>query len=132
MITIGTGSFISLNIGNKPLSSNFDFYSIAAYKCLDEKIFILHSGISSAGIAIDWAKSIGKPFTWQILIFKNFLIEPKQCVGLFNEYSEISDLLNSTENSGGVYFISAFGYLELYGFDKVCKIERTLPQWLRR
>jgi hypothetical protein len=43
--------------------------------------------------------------------------------GLFNDYNEISDLLNSTENSGGVYFISAFGFLDLYGVDKVLIIK---------
>lgn len=96
VITIGTGSFISVNVGNKPLSSNNGAFPLANFKHNDKEIFILHSPVSSSGIAIDWAKSIG----------------------LFNEYSEIEGLLNSTENSGGVYFIAAFGFLNLPSVEK--------------
>ena len=59
-------------------------------------MYTLHGGITSAGVAIEWAKSIG----------------------LFNEYKELDDILRSTENSGGVRFIAAFGYLERDGVDK--------------
>lgn len=97
VITMGTGSFISVNIGGKPLSSDHGFQSVFGYKHLDEHNFIMHGGISSAGVAIEWAKSIG----------------------LFSEYSELNDMLKSTENSDGVRFISAFGYLEMDGIDKV-------------
>lgn len=96
VITIGTGSFISINIGSKPMSSNYDYHPLVTYKYRNKEMFILHAGVSSAGVAIEWAKSIG----------------------LFNDYKEMNDLLNSTENSGGVYFISAFGYMDMNGVDK--------------
>ncbi len=59
-------------------------------------MYILHGGISSAGVAIEWAKSIG----------------------LFNDYKEFNDTLKATENSSGVRFIGAFGYLEMEGINK--------------
>ena len=56
---MGTGSFISVNIGNKPLSSENGLYPLAGFKYKEKEIYILHSASSSAGIDIDWAKSIG-------------------------------------------------------------------------
>lgn len=96
VITIGTGSFLSANVGEKPLSSNYGIFPLVAYKNLDEKIFILHASISSAGIAIEWAKSIG----------------------LYSDYKEFNNILNLTPNSRGVYFISAFGLMDAENFDK--------------
>lgn len=96
VITIGSGSFISVNVGSSPISSNNGLYPLACLKHKEKEMFILHSPCSSAGIAIDWAKSIG----------------------LFNNYNEIEELLNSIENSSGVFFISAFGFLDLPSVDK--------------
>lgn len=90
VITIGTGSFISVNTGCKPLSSNNGFFPFSSYKYQENEIFILHAPISSAGIAIEWAKSIG----------------------LFKDYDQLNEILESTENSGGVFFISPFGYMD--------------------
>jgi glycerol kinase len=59
VITIGTGSFVSVNIGNKPISSDNGLYPLAGFKYNETEIYILHSASSSAGIDIDWAKSIG-------------------------------------------------------------------------
>ena len=70
--------------------------SKSSIKCKEKSMYTLHGGITSAGVAIEWAKSIG----------------------LFNEYKELDDILRSTENSGGVRFIAAFGYLEMDGVDK--------------
>jgi glycerol kinase len=60
VITIGTGAFISVNIGDKPLSSDNGFHSPVTCKHLNKEIFIFHNAVSSAGAAIEWAKSIGK------------------------------------------------------------------------
>lgn len=95
VITLGTGSFISVNIGDKPLSSNNGFFSLNAFKRLEEEIFVLHASISSAGVAIDWAKSIE----------------------LFKDYTEFNELLKSTSDSGGVYFIPAFGHINMTGVE---------------
>ena len=59
-------------------------------------MYILHCPVSSAGLAIDWAKSIG----------------------LFNDYDEIEGILKSVNSSEGVYFVPAFGLLETDNVDK--------------
>ncbi len=59
VITIGTGAFISVNCGSKPVSSQNGNYPLCGFKYLNDKIFIIHNAIPSAGIAIDWGKSIG-------------------------------------------------------------------------
>jgi glycerol kinase len=60
VITVGTGSFISVNIGNRPISSQFGSYPLAGFKHKDKQMYILHSPASAAGLAINWAKSLGK------------------------------------------------------------------------
>ena len=59
VITIGTGSFISVAIGNKPISSSNGNYPIAGFKFKNDKLYYLHSFVSTAGQSIDWARSIG-------------------------------------------------------------------------
>lgn len=59
VITIGTGSFISVVVGNKPISSNSGNFPLVEYKYKDEIIYILHCFVSTAGQSLDWAKSIG-------------------------------------------------------------------------
>jgi len=59
VITIGSGSFVSINIGNKPLSSDNGLYPLCGFNYKENEIYILHSASSSAGIDVDWAKSIG-------------------------------------------------------------------------
>jgi glycerol kinase len=87
VITIGTGSFISVNVGPKPLSSSNGCYPIVVYKSGDKEIHCLHCSVSCAGIALEWAKSIG----------------------LFDSFDQIDDILNKTKTSNGVYFVPAFG-----------------------
>lgn len=59
VITIGTGSFISVVVGKKPISSNHGNFPLVEYKYKDETIYILHCFVSTAGQSLDWAKSIG-------------------------------------------------------------------------
>ena len=70
MITVGTGAFISVNCGDKPLSSKNANYPLVGFKYLNDKMFIIHNAIPTAGIAIDWAKSIDKKKFFEF-IFKN-------------------------------------------------------------
>ncbi len=96
VITIGTGSFISINVGHKPIASMHGAYPLPGFVCKNNKIYVLHTAVSSAGLAIDWAKQIG----------------------LYNEYNEIEDILKSCESSNGVFFVPAFGFLQNDGIDK--------------
>lgn len=96
VITIGTGSFITVNIGDKPISSEYGSYPLAGYKDEHNQIYIIHSPVSSAGVCINWAKSIG----------------------LFESYEDIESILATTETSNGVYFIPAFGFIEIDNGEK--------------
>ena len=105
---MGTGSFISVNVGAKPISSENGLYPLVTFKLLEKEMYILHGPISSAGIDIDWAKSIGKqqfsrikPLVYCILIKNNIWWH----IGLYNNYDEIESILQSTENSNGVFYI---------------------------
>jgi glycerol kinase len=76
VITIGTGSFISVNVGSIPIASNNGAYPLANFKYKDKEIYVLHSPVSSSGIAIDWAKYIGitfKSILYQYYIFFYFI-----------------------------------------------------------
>lgn len=41
------------------MSSKNGNYPLVGFKYLDDKIFIVHNAVPTAGIAIDWAKCIG-------------------------------------------------------------------------
>lgn len=84
-----------MNIGTKAKCSKYDSYPLAGFFCDETQIYILHSPVCSAGVAIDWAKSIG----------------------LFDDYDQIESILQSTDSSDGVYFVPAFGLLEKSGTD---------------
>ncbi|CAF0786239.1 unnamed protein product [Brachionus calyciflorus] len=94
VITIGTGTFISLVIGDKPIASFNGNYPLIGYKFKKHVIYILHCFVSNAGQSIDWAKSIG----------------------LFESYDQIDKILENTWDSGGVYYIPSL--LELQGVNK--------------
>lgn len=87
VITVGTGAFLSVNVGDKPVSSQNDNYPLIGYRHGTEQAYLLHSPVSSPGVAIEWAKSIG----------------------LFQEFDQIEGILKSTQSSNGVYFFPGFG-----------------------
>jgi glycerol kinase len=59
VITIGTGAFICVNTGPELLSSKNYSSPLAGYKHFDDRFYLLQQACSSAGSAIEWAKSIG-------------------------------------------------------------------------
>lgn len=69
---------------------------MAGYKDDSTQIYIIHSPVSSAGICINWAKSIG----------------------LFETYDELESILATTPTSNGVYFVPAFGFIEIDNGEK--------------
>ena len=116
VITVGTGAFLSVNVGDKPVSSQNENYPMIGYRHGDEQAYILHSPVSSPGVAIEWAKSIGISPSFK-LSFQSKLIDYKKNLitcdnipsGLFEEFDEIEGLLKSTQSSNGVYFFPGFG-----------------------
>lgn len=96
VITIGTGSFISVNAGSRPVSSEYGSYPVAGYKDERNQIYLIHSPVSSAGTCINWAKSLG----------------------LFDSFDQIDEILAATTTSNGVYFVPAFGFIEIENAEK--------------
>jgi glycerol kinase len=90
--TYGTGCFILMNWGNKPVYSKNGLLSTVLYK-LDKKLptqYALEGAVEWGGVTIEWAKNN---------------------MGLFKDFTEFNQLLSSVEDSGGVYFVPAFSGL---------------------
>ncbi len=83
-VTLGTGSFILINIGKKPLISRSGLLTTVAWKIGDEVTYALEGSVFITGALIDWFISIG----------------------LFSNPEEISKLAYDSKN-GGVYVVPA-------------------------
>jgi len=76
-ITHGTGSFVDLNVGEKPYPGNIGLYPLVALVTRRKSLYMLEGSVITSGSAIDW------------------LLE----VGLMKEYSEIDEAFKVTEKS---------------------------------
>ncbi len=74
-ITHGTGSFIDVNVGEKPFPGNIGLYPMIALATTKKTLYMLEGSVITSGSAIDW------------------LID----VGLMKDYSEIEEAFKSTE-----------------------------------
>lgn len=83
VITMGTGAFLSVNVGNKPLASHNGAYPLVGFKHKNDKIYLIHNNLSNCGTLIEWAK----------------------LNSLFDNYNDIDSILNSTPSSNGIVFI---------------------------
>ncbi len=84
-LTMGTGSFILINTGNRMIFSNNGLLTTVAWKIKDEITYALEGSIFITGALIDWLISLG----------------------LFNTPQELSELAGNSDN-GGVYISGAF------------------------
>jgi len=92
-LTLGTGSFLSVNTGSQayPSLSGTAYPAIGWKLSSEEKpCYILESDSSDTGTSILWAQQL------------DFFEEPKQTISL----------ANSVENSGGVFFVPAFSGIQ--------------------
>jgi len=85
--TYGTGCFILMNTGTKPISSQNQLLTTVAIKLGGETQYALEGSVFNTGTAIQW--------------FRDNL-------GLIKKSSEIDTLAATVPNSGGVYFVPAF------------------------
>ncbi len=85
--TYGTGSFLMMQTGNKPVKSKNRLLTTIAWGIKDEVSYALEGSVFNAGSGIKWLKNE---------------------LGLISKDSEIDTLAESVEDSGGVYFVSAF------------------------
>lgn len=89
-VTLGTGTFLDINTGKDCHASILGLYPLVSWNLRDQSVCYSVEGSSSdTATIINWGKSIG----------------------LFNDPSESSEMADSVESSGQVFFIPAFSGL---------------------
>ncbi|HRU39802.1 MAG TPA: glycerol kinase GlpK, partial [Candidatus Goldiibacteriota bacterium] len=89
--TYGTGCFLLLNTGNKPVFSRNGLITTVGYKIGDEPaVYALEGSIAIAGSLVQWVRDR---------------------LGLIKTAPEINEHASKCEDNGGVYFVPAFSGL---------------------
>jgi glycerol kinase len=89
--TYGTGCFMLLNTGEKPVSSKSGLLTTLGYKIGDQKaVYALEGSIAITGALVQWLRDN---------------------LGLIESSSEVEALAESVEDNGGIYFVPAFSGL---------------------
>ena len=89
--TYGTGCFMLLNTGEKPVHSRAGLLTTLAYKIGNKKaVYALEGSIAITGALIQWLRDN---------------------LGLIQSSAEVEALAKSVEDSGGIYFVPAFSGL---------------------
>lgn len=84
--TYGTGCFVMLNTGNKPVMSKNNLLTTIAWKIGDQVVYALEGSIYVGGSVVQWLRN---------------------GLGFITSSSEIEDLASTVPDSGGVYFVPA-------------------------
>ncbi len=89
--TYGTGCFLLLNTGEKPVQSNFGLLTTPAYRIGDQPaVYALEGSIAIAGSLVQWIRDN---------------------LGIIKTSEEIEERAREVEDNGGVYFVPAFSGL---------------------
>ena len=89
--TYGTGCFMLLNTGTKPIQSNYGLLTTVAYKMGQaETVYALEGSIAITGALVQWLRDN---------------------LGLITKSDEVEDLARSVDDNGGIYFVPAFSGL---------------------
>jgi glycerol kinase len=89
--TYGTGCFMLLNTGEKPVQSKAGLLTTLGYKIGNKKaVYALEGSIAITGALIQWLRDN---------------------MGLIQSSAEVEALANSVEDNGGIYFVPAFSGL---------------------
>jgi glycerol kinase len=89
--TYGTGCFMLLNTGEKPVKSNSGLLTTLGYKIGDQKaVYALEGSIAVTGALVQWLRDN---------------------LGIIQSSAEVESLARSVEDSGGIYFVPAFSGL---------------------
>jgi glycerol kinase len=89
--TYGTGCFMLLNTGTKPIQSNNGLLTTLAYKLGDQPaVYALEGSIAITGALVQWLRDN---------------------LGLIKQSSEIEILARTVQDNGGIYFVPAFSGL---------------------
>ncbi len=85
--TYGTGCFLLMNTGDKPVFSKNNLLTTIAYKIKDELIYALEGSVFIGGAVVQWLRDN---------------------LGIIKHSSDIEKLAASVPDSEGVYFVPAF------------------------
>ncbi len=89
--TYGTGCFLLMNTGERPVRSKHGLLTTVAYKLGDaHAVYALEGSVAITGALVQWLRDN---------------------LGLIENSAEIETLAASVENNGGVYFVPAFSGL---------------------
>ena len=89
--TYGTGCFMLMNTGEKPVSSQSGLLTTLGYKIGDQKaIYALEGSIAITGALIQWLRDN---------------------LGLIEKSADVETLAGTVEDNGGIYFVPAFSGL---------------------
>ena len=88
--TYGTGCFMLMNIGKKPIQSKNNLLTTVAWKINGKTTYAFEGSVFIAGAAVQWLRD-------GLKIIRNS--------------SEVETLANSVEDSDGVYFVPSFAGL---------------------
>ncbi|XP_037381749.1 putative glycerol kinase 5 isoform X1 [Talpa occidentalis] len=89
-LTMGTGTFLDINTGNKPQQSVGGFYPLIGWKIGQEVVCLAEGNAGDTGSAIKWAQQLD----------------------LFTDAAETEKMAKSLEDSEGVYFVPSFSGLQ--------------------
>ncbi len=89
--TYGTGCFMLMNTGEKPVQSKAGLLTTLAYKIGNQKaVYALEGSIAIAGALVQWLRDN---------------------LGLIQSAAEVEALANAVQDSGGIYIVPAFSGL---------------------
>jgi glycerol kinase len=89
--TYGTGCFMLMNTGGKPVQSKAGLLTTLGYKIGDRKaVYALEGSIAITGALVQWLRDN---------------------LGLIQSSAEVEALAKSVEDNGGIYFVPAFSGL---------------------
>jgi glycerol kinase len=88
--TYGTGCFMMMNIGSKPIESKSSLLTTVGWKVGDQTVYALEGSIFIAGAVVQWLRD---------------------GLGIINKSGDVEQLAGKVQDSGGVYFVPAFAGL---------------------
>jgi glycerol kinase len=89
--TYGTGCFMLLNTGERPVASSHGLLTTVAYQAAESPaVYALEGSVAIAGAAVQWLRDN---------------------LGLVESADEVEGLARSVDDNGGVYFVPAFSGL---------------------
>ena len=106
--TYGTGCFLLMNTGEKPILSRNNLLTTVAWKIEDKVNYALEGSIFVGGSVVQWLRD---------------------GLGIIRSSSEIEALASTVEDNGGVYFVPALTgmgapYWDQYAHGTICGITR--------